>query len=386
MPEADKPITQLLTPYFYKGCSFRDIADDYSSLFFYGLLWQPNFTTGDNNSSSESGSTEEIVPYKGLISPPGASSLTTSTFGSIINRPTPVDTLLQSYDFSVETLCKPYTFFILPDSISSTNHTGWAAALLKKDGKWDPVFYAYHLYPSLTIDVNDFQMGDLDDYARTCDGYLRCRVTHATPRRNAPSGYYDYAVSYFAIDEIPQIIKPQITSEVTYSSTNPYAKTITISMKNLEGATAVIAEILDEGETNPRRIDLLDFRKGHFQVTVDREYYSDITVVAYNDNGSTRSATIHVPAESAANSPISPFKASLTGHEITIVPEAIEILDRQSSIEYQILPIMETGPTALVGRLTSTKESINIEDLTPGLYVLLYSDSRGRQGTLKFRR
>lgn len=300
IPTTNKKITQLLSYEFGKGSVIRDIADNnYSELFREALSWDIAVATGTAyNNISTTGTTENIIPYKGEITV-STETKASYSYADIISPDTATAPIAQSNNFDYAEYCYPYNHFYLPQYPNNHNNTGWSVSILKKDGTWDVVYTLMHPLPTLNINMDNLNFHEnAENYARTCDGHLRCRITQCLNSYDAvyQKAIKNYSVYFYAIDFLPQ--RPNmkfagvILPPAKRATANEYMRDIKIDIKNLEGTERIIVEQLDEGDRIPHKYEVSDFKKGYFIATVDKELYSQFSIIAYNKNGNTRSETL----------------------------------------------------------------------------------------------
>ena len=342
IPDPNKNITQLLTYEFGRGTVIRDITDNYQSLFKYGLGWEAAIATGGAHSDANgvtTGNTGEVIPYGGTITG-GTPNFLTEAISINKQQSWNIETYNTS-DFNIEEYCWPYDCNYRPNTPIDTE--GWTVALLKKDGTWD-IVYDISVIPSyLDVSMNDFQYHyDMNEYARTADGFLRCRVVY---NQNYWDNIYDRTyrsmkTRYYVLNYLPQRTEMKFSGVMPTTSTraltNEYMRDIKIGIKNLEGTERIVVEQLDEGERVPSKFEVYDFKKGYFVATVDKEFYSEFTIVAYNKNGSTRSETIEIaPLEPASQN----FEIQVLNDEIKIKNARKRNLPKTLLASYEILPL-----------------------------------------------
>lgn len=390
IPDPNKNITQLLTYEFGRGTVIRDITDNYQSLFKYGLGWEAAIATGDAHSDANgvtTGNTGEAIPYGGTITGGTPNFLTEAN--SINKQQSWNIETYNTSDFNIEEYCWPYDCNYRPNAPIDTE--GWTVALLKKDGTWD-IVYDISVIPSyLDVSMNDFQYHyDMNEYARTADGFLRCRVVY---NQNYWDNIYDRTyrsmkTRYYVLNYLPQRTEMKFSGVMPTTSTraltNEYMRDIKIGIKNLEGTERIVVEQLDEGERVPSKFEVNDFKKGYFVATVDKEFYSEFTIVAYNKNGSTRSETIEIaPLEPASQN----FEIQVLNDEIKIKNARKRNLPKTLLASYEILPLNNyVSRSLLKGNIESNEPSINISSLRAGTYVLNYYDTRNIKHSVKFQK
>lgn len=382
VPDSTKKITELLSCDFGKGYVIRDIFQDYSSLFRNVLGWKVVIPTGgtpDINTDVPY-STGNVVAYNGdivirEIPDVGEISLHEDMAGIMVinNLEEPEDDyvnwdeLFAKYDCSLN----------MSGDIMSY---GWAVALLKKDGTWDVV--KDYNYTPYTISTEEFELHcDASEYARTCDGYLRARITFTDGRESD--------ATYYVLDYLPQKVEMDLIGVVSSSSysaravtDDEYMRDIKIGIKNLEGADRVVVQQHDEWDRVPFRYELSDFKDGYFIATVDKEFYSEFTVTAYNENGSTVSDVFVVeplePAEEMLDADVSDSYITLkSNYRRGNAESLVESYNISSLDSYNVRNIAQN--------VTSIdNDRIDISSLASGLYVLSVTDRYGNRHVVKF--
>lgn len=214
---------------------------------------------------------------------------------------------------------------------------------------------------------------NFEQYQRTCEGYIRCRITHYKEVYDQlyHRTYYDIKNHYYVLDYLPQQVKmrysaPLLTSSSTLAmvSTNDnYTQDIKISIKDLEGINRVVVEQLDEGNDLPIKFEVKDFKKGYFVANVDKELYTKFVVYSYNNNGSSKSETLVVQPLVQSD-----FTVNFSDDNIRINSN----LQKESgSINYSIYSSSTSSPMRVKeGVLNSQNPAIQINDLSKGTYIL----------------
>lgn len=380
----DKKISQLLSYDFGRGTVVRDISSKDTYDFFRDILnWKTDFTVGAGNNGhlEVSTETENVISYEGSIS---------------LAKPSAV-----SYNFteaSHNSLVNPMA--MLPDNVKGglsrfhpnylegqgIDHDGWIISLLKKDGTWDAVnVQNISPYTSLNVSTSDFVLhDDIDNYARSCDGYLRCRVTC-----NFTNDVYARKIQksyYMLLDYLPQRVKMAKSCVMPYDDEESYYRDVKIGLKDLEGVTKVVVSQLDEGNELPYQYEVQDFKKGYFIATVDKDFVSTFTITAYNKNGTTVSYPyVLQPLSSSEKTHLNFIKE---GNIIRIGTSARSILCQDQISSYDIRPLNSVGigTDACVGRFSMEGNSIDVTSLEKGYYVLIVNDVKGGRHTFKFTR
>lgn len=371
-------ITNILDHNFAKGYINRDIADhNILYFFYYALGWQTAIYTGNISSGSSTGtSTDKFIPYKGSITLP-----TNKNSYKNHNRDNAINTIVRDYNgndststyVDVKEISLPYSsrfgeyYARLSDE--------FIICFLKKDGTWD-------LIDNIPVNsaVEAFNLSGLqlhfpdNDYARTCDGYLRCRITRTSIDR---VDNIVFSPHYYVIDDIPQIgqldfIGPANEIEAYSSPDDEYVHDVKIGIKNLEGTNKVIVEQLDEGARLPIKYEVTDFKKGYFIATVDKEFETKLTAIYYNDNGSTRSEQLIINPASEQNINIEIYDNSLK----------IKCLNTAT---YKILPLNIYGTSMSLTGIYKRGDSIDTTTLPKGLYLIRVQTESGKILTKKIK-
>lgn len=265
-------------------------------------------------------------------------------------------------------------------------------AILLKDGSWDLVYNkSYSNYFGQPLDIDALELNfPIDDYARTADGCLKYRFAKFERKRDYLYNrtYYEGKVVYYARTYLPQRIsfgfsKIHDSGSMLISSfdsqNDDFLIDIEVAMKNLEGTTRVVVEQLDYGERVPFAFEVEDFQKGYFIATVDKEFPTKFTVIAYNQNGTTRSNLIEIP-------PLFPtdiaYSLKHEGNQLQLTAARRTIPTKQ--LHYDIRPLTTIATTATLCGETDSHGMIDISELTTGMYVLSIRDGGNTPHSYKF--
>lgn len=381
IPDGEYKITELLNCEFGKGSVIRDISDSkYSDLFRKFLNWRPNFVVGSGdpaNTVSSSGSTKSVLPYNGtLVIPYNNSYSQTPKISKIANYEA-----ISSKYIGIDDLSK-YCFKYHPYNIGNNktgNPGGYSISILLKNGEWDVVYCKDIINSSESVKMKDmvFHYSD-ENYARTCDGYLRCRITFGNYDWLNRSASYD--IRYIAIDYVPQSVETGISSYTPVEVLNEYVKKFNFGIKNLEGTTRVVVEQLTEGDRLPVRFEVPDFKKGYFTAPVDVDFDTQFTVIAYNKNGMTRGKTYTLKS---LNRNKAIFEVKHFTHEIAFELNNERFFGIRKVVSYQIIPISSLSGCPMAGTIDENR--IDIGTLPAGLYLLKYCDNTGNEYSYKFK-
>ena len=281
------------------------------------------------------------------------------------------DNLTSGEDFNLKSYLFPYNY-MYPDIYGSG---AWLVSLLRKDGTWDLV-YRQDPYGALVTKMSEWNISpNYEQYQRTCDGYIRCRITHYYKKFDQlyRKEYYNIANYYYVLDYLPQQVKmrysaPEKASSALFAETasmsDDYTQDIKITIKNLEGVNNVIVEQFDEGNDLPLKFEVNDFKKGYFIANVEKDLSTKFVVYSYNKNGYAKSETLIVPPSVVYNSDV-----KINGNKISIDNG---LLTKHGPINYAIY---STSPSSVIqvkeGVLKDKNTMIGISELAKGSYILV---------------
>lgn len=395
----ENPITRLLTHDFGTGYVMRDLSGiDWDDIFCGALDWRKDMTTGSASGSvAQTGSTNNNLPYTGNVTI-GFNNRdnmilslkeTPSIQSSILTESIPQNSITTSIYSNTDDYCKQFNLY----SPNGPGYNGLSLSVQKKDGTWEVLSY-YYGGDQVTINIESLSLKENEDnYARSTSGGLKYRLTKCTQYYDRQYGgvYHSYRVKYFTRDFTPQkanikfskihnTIDSKQNSYRSFVSTtdDDYFVDVEIGLSNIEGATRVVVEQLDEGETMPFLYEIEDFRKGYFVANLDRELKTNLTVIAYNDNGQRRSNTITIePVGSQTNS----IAIKYLGNIIQIDGLNEKLLETRR-FQYSLTRLNELSVSEDIKIITSN--SIDVSSALSGIYVLnLYKDSE-KIRTFKF--
>lgn len=362
IPDENIDVTQILSKDFGRGTVARSLSDSHHKRIFLDLLnWRPNVLVGfSTRSTGHSGSTSDLMPYDGNFTISFGDAQTTSAHVPVNATTNIAPQRSRSYNPEVyDYLMKFHP--LQPGGGESTIYV--VVSILKKDGTWDVV-------KTLLDECTDewtFALSDLelhcenDEYARTVDGYLRARIS----RCSLSGQYYNYSYSsqYFVIDYLPQTVKVnyKLTGNTTQNTnTNralPASKKLTLYFSNLEGINKIILERLRPGARVPSKTEITNFKQGYFETTIDRT--TTFTIVAYNNNGSTRSESKTIEVNGLSS--LKPY-FELLNDKVYIKYD----IDEAFTVDYAVRKLdsyyqVQSG---------ETEEFVDISGLQPGGYIL----------------
>jgi len=389
IPDSSKNISEILDYRLGKGSVIRNITDNYKQLFEYLQGWQTyNITTGFNGKSVGSeGSTENKIEYNGSITVPANPIITNMCDNNVNQNYVATKNLSNQQDnFLLSKFLFPYDY-MYPDTIGTGS---WLVSLLKKDGTWDLVYRqttGSHDVP-LQINMSDLYINsDHSQYQRTCDGYLRCRVTHYKQVYDKLYHKYFYEIQnhFYVLDYLPQKVQmdfkmPDLSlSTLQKSKIEDYSREIKINIKGLEGVDRIVVDQLDEGNDMPIKFEVQDFKEGYFMAIVDKELYTQFTIHSYNKNGSTKSDFLTVaPLISAVHL----FDIHLGRNKIDMTYSLTNDLFKNANYTIYSSSFNNVSPLKK-GILENRKSTIDISDLNSGNYILIIQTDKGQQ-SLKF--
>lgn len=380
-------LTYLLSDRIGKGSMFRDITNGGDFIMFredLGWCEVPSRSSMSRNQVNVNIQGNNRVKFDGRLT---VGTVPGYRYSSAVRYPIdmamdvePVDgkNLVAYESDALRSSVIPYG--LLYDSTKDADiHNGWTVSLLKKDGSWDCV-YTSDFSPVLSVGVDELQFHfPMSEYERSYGGELRCRVVNAQRCENG--GHYIY-VSYYVIETLPQKVDMLFSRVVPGSVFYEYLRDVEIGIKNLEGTESLYVEQWIEGDTYPQLYEITDFKKGYFTVTVDKEYYSEFRVTAYNKNGSTKSEIYHMePLEPADFE----YSVSIGDNAIELAQPEGRRASRGKTVPYQIFPIdVIDACVTLDGQVTIGESSIDISSLDRGLYGIRYTDAHGEWRSIKF--
>lgn len=367
IPTSSKKITELLSYQFGKGTVVRDIASDDTYRMFSCLLnWTGLVAVGIGNESNSCD--EKVSNTNNILSFKGAFSLNSIAKTARTSSYSKVDGLLD------EDSLQNYVDQFIPKS--DRLFIGFEVFLLKNDGTWDNVYYKPGLESFDEINVSEFQPHyDIDSYARSCDGYLRCRVIQYTNGVNKIQGN----AYYFLLDYLPQRVELARSATITKEDEDEYLREVKVGLNNLEGVTKVVVSQLDEDNEMPYLYEVKDFKKGYFIATVDKDYSTTFTITAYNKNGSTNSFPYTLaPLEP---SPIN-VEFKYNNKEINISASERRSTGKKLIMDMNVTPLFSVGEVGKLALINGNK--VDVSPLPKGSYVLNVCDIYNKKHTFKF--
>lgn len=416
IPEANNPLTQLLSYDFGKGTVMRNLTGNSWTGTFWDLLdWRNDIITGgETGTIKEGGSTSNELPFEGSFTigenlqndnmSPDWATIESLCAGSPLEMAS-VDnkrmSAAASQDYS-KSYCEPYSYWI-------PNLKGEATTVsaLLKNGKWDVVYSSYQDKgpddlgyegpQSITISMDDLKHHyDFEEYARSTSGGLRYRIASGEKRINNKNKlFYNYNVSYHTRAFAPQCArikysgyyKPAELSTGAEASKQARVKIsqgdldedfidIPIGISNVEGTDFIVIVQYDPGEDLPFTYDEYDLKKGYFIANVYREGTTKLYVISYNKNGSSRSNTIEINGVGYPDKQVSMRRE---GNNVQFT--GINSLAKAGVLKCKVIDAM-TANNVMDVVLDST-DSISLDSLEKGVYILRLSDGKSDISSFK---
>lgn len=368
IPDPDRKVSKLLSHNFGKGSIIRDIDDRYTYKIFQDLLnWCGDIAVGfygQKHCINElSQTTKNVIGYNGNINL-GAKFSSQQTENNFVlkRKKQPLNSIDETNDSISKIIMKYYPLYNDIDDNPGT------VSLLLNDGTWDIVYTYSRLY-TRNISVSDFKMHKPNkDYARTTDGYLRCRISEGR------------TAAYYALDYLPQIAVMAKSMILTPENEEDYYRDVEIAYKNIEGTTKVVVLQYKENENIPIQHILQDIKSGKFIATVDREYSSTFIIASYNKNGVSMSENYVLPAIT----PVNELKLSFEkkGNEIKITSNSRRMNNKLLIKSYEIIPLNILMKSEFHNNISSN--TIDISALDYGFYILNVLDIFGKRHSFKF--
>ena len=128
---------------------------------------------------------------------------------------------------------------------------------------------------------------------------------------------------------------------------------------------------LEQGQRIASKFDVPNFKDGYFEVNVKNDKWTKFTAVGYNNNGSTKSEQLTVPAQSTTSLQSNDsIIAQLSGKTLEIKSKNNQYI---TDVDYSIYNLQLATTTEVQKGNTNTDSRIDISSLTPGMYLLTYS-------------
>lgn len=259
-------------------------------------------------------------------------------------------------------------------------YKGWSISVLRKDGTWDIVKTGHFLESKIDFSTSILNTSNATNYARTSDGYLRCRVSYQDDEYGFSSLTKTFS-KYFLANYLPQ--KPELTSApittakaMGIDSNDDYEENVKIAFRNVEGTKRMLVEEMVEGDAVPFTYYIDDcIKQGYFIATIDKGLSSSFRLRAINDNGVTISEELIIPA-SITNT--YSLDASVQDNDIQLLFRNVRnnlVSDKKVATTFQISNLSNSSINAS-GFAHDNK--INIQNLPHGIYGLKVLDKEGK--------
>lgn len=297
IPDDRLNMSRIMSAGIGKGTVIRDISDPTFREIFDNVLRWKIFGVSSTSaiSSTHTGSTGNLIPYGGTVNFGQNDSESYATeipgYPDLVNQTTPEDAKIPAWVANniVPEACMPYHPYYTGDNGIGVD-AGWTVSALKKDGTWDCLYRTAYDTDDFSVDFNqlEFHCGN-SEYARTCDGYLRIRLTKASWTMAvgaSPSlGFHSY---YYVMDYLPQQVSVGLAANQPTQSSASGSKTVALGLRGLEGATSVTIEQKRQGARVPNYIVVDDVKSGSVTVTAATGVRTTFTAVSSNANGTVR--------------------------------------------------------------------------------------------------
>lgn len=342
IPDSVYSISNVLSYEFGKGTYIRDINDKYGKEIFKKLLgWDIVIYVGTGSSSfSESGNNQNKIPYK----KPQKS----------INQQQP-ESVKSNLTLSLRDSIDEYIKQYIPRGSDFVR----TFEILKKDGTWDEVGTA-PLYRDFDMSNFTFHYED-DEYARTCDGYLRGREA-IVDNSMGPSRYFAH---YYVVDYLPSKVKMRYDPSafrppLQKAGVGPLVSAHLFYIKDYEGLTDFKVEVKRTTDKLPVLKEVNNWKNGCFSLTIPTGGVYLVTGVSYNANGVTRSYSYYLDTRLQSGGGI------IIGNDFQ---------ELYNGMEYEIIPLNSTTVTPIQKGIK--EGDIDTSNLPNGMYVLNIKSENG---------
>lgn len=396
IPTGNNPLNYLLSHDFSKGYVMRDISNyDWNMFFGYALQWFPPVATGSGNGTvDEYLENEKTLPFKGSYSFNNVFTNISAesrergpeVFNSV-DAATQVSSSDGDSDFNTEEYLRSHS--LMADNAKDSWFERYILSVQRKDGTWDVLKSQMAVQGEFIVNLDDPLPHAEEEYARSTTGKLKYRIVRKQMKSSSMFGEYtkpeNLDVCYFTREFTPQTPVIAYTGKIIESEATPYSEQIyddfvdvKVEISNVEGATQMIVEQLDEGERLPYSYEVEDFRKGYFSATLDTECSTALTLISVNKNGLRRSNTIVIPALNSQQQNIS-FK--IGNHAIEIFGLGDTETDR-GKVSYTLTSPLSSA-NIKDGKVDSTRK-VDISTLSSGFFILTVEKNGKVIGSTKF--
>lgn len=271
----------------------------------------------------------------------------------------------------------------------------WSLYLIKKDGTLVRVATLWWLEDEIPFNFRQILEGipNIDDYARTSDGYLRARI-NCNQYDYSPAwigNRYDYNwAQHIYIKWFPE--KPTISKKDNYLRTlndpNSYYKYVEVSMAKVGGITeATFTKKEYDGSRVYTTTLNVDPAAGYFTTTIDRELRTTLQLTVSNGRGNRTSDLITYAAESLYNTTF-----HVSGNNLSV-----QFLDRYNQPKEDIyatnVKIVDIYNHSINKTNYNQQKSMNnlrqnnsidISTLPSGVYIVNIIDNNNKSSSYKF--
>lgn len=269
IPTGNNPLNYLLSHDFSKGYVMRNISNyDWNMFFGYALQWFPPILTGSGNGTvNEYLENENTLPFKGAYSFNNVFTNTSDegqdrgpeVFNSV-EAETQVSNADGDHYFNTEEYLRSYSLMV--DNEKDSWFERLILAVQRKDGTWDVLKSQMAVQGEFVINLDDSLPHAEDEYARSTTGKLKYRIVRKSMQSSSMFGEYTkpagLSVCYFTREFTPQTPVIAYSGKIIEPEAATYSEQyyddfvdVKVEISNVEGATQMVVEQLDEGEKLP---------------------------------------------------------------------------------------------------------------------------------------
>lgn len=290
VPDPEIPMSNIFSAKIGPGTIIRDIADPAFSKLFNDILNWRVFGTSSTSAvtASHEGSTANVIEYGGTVRANGGE---VSKYTGDIQIPDSPGTSQPHEPNWVRTgivreYCEKFHPYFNGIAVDASN-PGWTVSALKKDGTWDCLYRSYYSDDDFSVDFADLEFHcDNSEYARSCDGHLRIRLTQAYwTMAVAARQTMAYRSLYYVMEYLPQKVSLGLAGD--YNPARASDKVL-LGLKDTEGATAVRIEVKRKGSRVPTTFTVEDIPSGIVELPAYPGSSATYTAVSVNDNGTVK--------------------------------------------------------------------------------------------------
>ena len=381
-PDNTKKLTQLLRWDFKKGMAIRDIYDESVYGMFEDILhwyYQVAVGIGDDQACD----VNSVFPETSqILSSGGTLNVSIPTGTRNAGRNENLDVFRQiNIRNSTDTLFNLMKKYHPNYYGGSIDNYGWTVAIQKEDGTWDPVYHTDEDSSPFQCNLSALNFHySMDNYARSYDNHLKCRVTW---REDNPFHLNIYS-QYFLIKTPPMPIQAnsRCCKTVALVDDDEYSKVIKVGLGNLAGINRIVIGQLNDGSIVPFYYEVHDFSDRYFLATVDIEYPTVFTIKGYDsDNNYSIMTFTYNPL---LDDDEITLNFTRNGDFINISPQR---RNHSSGLAkwYSISKLNVSGNSVKAsGRNIVIDDKIDIGTLDAGAYAIHVYDIKGKRHEYKF--